>query len=183
MACPALLFASPITVLPVLGASAELTSEVPDGLTISVTAISDPFVDVSNPVSPFFGFIQFSLAGEITESATVTFQTAFEFGEGVGAVSFEDDFNLNPIPALPGVGAQFVYLNCDCAVFEFGLAGEALIGQPGAFDIFQFVPIAGDTITVPYRLSLLSFDVPLPPAVWLLGSGVLALFGSKRLRR
>ena len=111
------------------------------------------------------------------------FQTTFEFGESVGAITFENQFGLNPVPALPGVGAQFDYQSCQCAVFEFGLAGEALIDQPGAFDIFQFIPVEGDTITVPYRLSLLSFDVPLPPAVWLLSSGVLALFGSKRLRR
>ena len=112
----------------------------------------------------------------------MTLNVAFEFGEGIGEITFEDVFSLTQGPPFPDVGAFFTYLSCLCAGFEFGLTGLAFIGQPGTFDILTTVPISGDTITVPYFLTIDSFDVPLPPAAWLLGSGLVAMLAARRRR-
>ena len=82
---------------------------------------------------------------------------------------------LGVVPVGDGSGDYFLFVGNDN---DFLTANGTLIDASGA-SVNYNAGLENDTVVLAFRVSA----VPLPPAVWLLGSGVLGLFGWARRQR
>ena len=167
--------ASALTVdmLTVTDVTAELTGALPDGVNsihLSIPYFIDPVpIGAAGSTEPI-SWLVISLNGEPLEETVVPFMYTVEF-DGIGPIVVYDSFTLTPGP----FGTHFTYFSgAASGVFDFGMGQQAFVES--VFPDLEIKYSHAIDVIVDYNVTV----VPVPAAVWLLGSGLLGLIGFRR---